>query len=359
MVKNRGKKSRSFEAMKEDAVLAVRLSAIGDVAMSLPALYDACTASRQRHFILLTKPRMASIFTSHPQNLTIVTPDLDCYRGLYGLWRLFRELKRKYGFSTMVDLHDVLRTKVWRLLARLSGMRVAKIHKGRRRKKALTRARHKQLTPLQPTIERYRDTFRRAGIELPGLFRGLYPPEGAPVETFAEVHPPKKEGEAWIAIAPFAAHAGKIYPLELMEEVVAHFAAKPQTTVFVFGFGKKENETISRWADKYGVVNMAAKGAGMAREIALLSHCDVMISMDSANMHLASLAGCRVVSIWGATHHYCGFMGWQQSPEDAVQLDMPCRPCSVFGNKPCLRHDYQCLRGITPKMIINRVEKSL
>ncbi len=36
-------------------------------------------------------------------------------------------------------------------------------------------------------------------------------------------------------------------------------------------------------------------------------------------MHLASLTGTRVVSVWGATHPYCGFMGWQQKEEDAIQ----------------------------------------
>ena len=90
-----------------------------------------------------------------------------------------------------------------------------------------------------------------------------------------------------------------------------------------------------------------------------MQHLDVMVSMDSANMHLASLVATPVVSVWGATHPYAGFMGWNQKMDNAVQLNMRCRPCSIFGNKPCQRGDYACLTAIKPDVIINKVEENL
>ena len=87
----------------------------------------------------------------------------------------------------------------------------------------------------------------------------------------------------------------------------------------------------------------------------MMGQLDVMLSMDSANMHLASLVGTRVVSVWGGTHPYAGFLGWSQKTEDCAQLDMPCRPCSVYGNKPCLRGDYACMNGITPSQILEKL----
>ena len=104
---------------------------------------------------------------------------------------------------------------------------------------------------------------------------------------------------------------------------------------------------------------MAAAKAGLAKELALLSHCNLMVSMDSANMHLASLVELTVVSIWGATHPYCGFLGFGQSEDNAVQLNLTCRPCSVFGNKPCHTHDYFCLTGIAPERIVSAVDRAL
>ena len=86
---------------------------------------------------------------------------------------------------------------------------------------------------------------------------------------------------------------------------------------------------------------------------------NVMVSMDSSNMHMASLVGCPVVSVWGATHPFAGFMGWGQKEADTVQVDLPCRPCSIYGNKPCIRGDYACLNSIEPETVANHVESVL
>jgi ADP-heptose:LPS heptosyltransferase len=90
-----------------------------------------------------------------------------------------------------------------------------------------------------------------------------------------------------------------------------------------------------------------------------MNQMDLMVSMDSANMHLASLVNTPVISIWGATHPYAGFYGFNQDESNAIQIDLPCRPCSIFGNKPCCRGDYACLRQITPEMIVKKVESIL
>jgi ADP-heptose:LPS heptosyltransferase len=81
----------------------------------------------------------------------------------------------------------------------------------------------------------------------------------------------------------------------------------------------------------------------------------LMISMDSANMHLASLFGVPVISVWGATHPYTGFYGWAQPTGNAVQIDLYCRPCSVFGNKPCYRGDHACMEQLPPELILEKL----
>jgi len=82
-----------------------------------------------------------------------------------------------------------------------------------------------------------------------------------------------------------------------------------------------------------------------------------MLSMDSAGMHLASFKGTPVVSIWGATHHYAGFLGYGQSDDNIVADNIECRPCSVFGNKPCFRKDYACMHNIDPQAVVNQLLK--
>lgn len=341
-------------------VLITRFSALGDVAMTIPVIYGACAANPATHFVVLTRPLPAKIFLDPPHNLTIEAVDLNGYPGIGGMRRLLNEMRERHGIDTVVDLHDVLRTKIIRILASISGLPTAHVDKGRQARKALTRRKAKTVIPLKPMPQRYRDTFDRLHIDVADSFRSLFPSGKGNPELFSSVAPVKPAGETWLAVAPFAAHAGKIYPLRLMDKIVGHYASKPGFRIFIFGAGEKEKREIRELAKgRPNVFSMAEHNIGIAGELSLMSHCDTMIAMDSANMHLASLVGLRTVSIWGATHPYTGFYGFHQDPADAVQLDMVCRPCSIFGNKPCRRNDLHCLNGISPQLIIARINAKL
>lgn len=339
--------------------MIARLSALGDVAMTIPVVYGLCRRYPDTRFIFITKPHNARCFVNHPDNLHILPVDFSSYSGIGGLVRLASELRAKYHPELFVDLHDVLRTKIMRICMRAAGVSVVAIDKGRREKKALTRRRNKIMLPLITTVERYENTFKSAGFDVANDFRSVYGQKKGDVALFASVASPPGESDIWIAIAPFARHRGKIYPLSLMKEVVRNLAAEPGYRVFVFGFGDEERKQIDDMAEGMpSVVNMARLAVGLEAEMSILSHCRVMLSMDSANQHLAALAGTRVISVWGATHPYCGFLAWNQREEDCIQLDMTCRPCSVFGDRPCLRDDYHCLAAICPRTLISKIREA-
>lgn len=342
------------------SVLLTRFSALGDVAMTVPVVYSACRCYPDVRFTMVTRRSMSSLFINTPENLRVIAVNTEDYEGVSGLRRLLRELQDEVHFDAYIDLHDVLRTKVFALLCRLKGIPVTVIRKGRKGKRALTRRRNKLLLPLISTRARYRQAFHRMGLPVENRFEGLFASapggKGDPA-VFAHVTAAKQPGERWVGIAPFAKHEGKIYPPEMMEEVVKALSNRGDTRVFLFGGGEREREVLGDWAARYPrVTSLAENRLGFPVELALASWLDVMVSMDSANMHLASLVCTPVVSVWGATHPYCGFKGWRQKESDIVQLPMTCRPCSVFGNKPCHRGDYQCLRGIQPQQILSRVE---
>ena len=164
--------------------------------------------------------------------------------------------------------------------------------------------------------------------------------------------------QQWIGVAPFAAHKGKIYPKEQMEKTLTIISDRhPDARILMFGGGRSEMDTMAAWRERNHRLEIASRVlGGIDKELILMSHLDVMLSMDSSNMHLASLVGTPVVSVWGATHPYAGFMGWGQSESNAVMIDMPCRPCSIYGNKICAKGDYPCLTGITPEQIAGRVD---
>lgn len=341
------------------SVALARFSAIGDVAMSVPVVYSLCRTYPDISFVFVTRRSMSDIFVAPPANLKVIGVDLKTdYVGAAGMMRLARELRDDYNIDIFIDLHDVLRTRMLRFFWRLSGVRAKVIRKGKARKHALTRRYRKKLLPLVSQRARYREVCFRAGLPVNDNFNGLY--NGAAKSDpalFAEITPAKTAGQKWVGVAPFAAHKGKIYPADQMKRALDLIKAHcPDVRFFFFGGAGDEQQVLERWADDFpGSVSLAGKRYGFAVELALINHLDTMISMDSANMHLAAIASVPTISVWGATHPYCGFKGWRQHDADIVQLPMTCRPCSVFGSRPCHRGDYMCLTAIDPGVIATKV----
>ncbi len=346
-------------------VLAARFSAIGDVAMAVPVLYSLCRSHPALHVVFVTRPRLAQIFVNAPANLTVVGADVDKgYRGLSGLKRLAGELRERYGVTDYVDLHNVLRTRLIGISLKLSHIPVTTLVKDRSGRRALTRSKNKVMSPLTTSRERYAEAFAAAGFPIEEAFDGLFgdsPGGKAPEAMFEALSAPKSEGERWIGIAPFAAHEGKVYPIDLMSRVVDAIAAEPQTRIFLFGGGSTEAAVFERWESRHPgkVTSLAGKRGGFAAELALMSHLDVMLTMDSGNMHLAAIAGTRVLSVWGATHVNCGFAPWHHDGADRIESELSCRPCSVFGKEPCRRGDLLCMRSIDPGEMARRVMQAI
>ncbi len=338
-------------------ILVIRLSAIGDVAMSVPAIVSLAGKYPQHRIVVVSRKNFAPLFQTLPANVEFAGYDKQVYKGFSGLNRFYRELRKK-EITHVADLNGVLVSLYLTFRFFLTAKRVAVIRKQKRDQRLLTRRHHKVLKPLLPTFERYRSVFVRLGFPFDWSFRSVF--EGVlPGLPLTDWPGEKKTGEKWIGIAPFAAQAGKIYPLRLQEKVVEHFAGQQNIRLFLFGGGKKEAEVFGRWISKYPSVCSAAGRFDMYGELQLMRRLDVMVSMDSGNMHLASLAGVPVVSVWGATHPYSGFMGWGQKEENAVQLPLECRPCSAHGTKPCYKNTWECLHKISPSLIIGQVDKVL
>ena len=328
-------------------LLVIRFSALGDIAMTVPVVHDLAVQYPDLEITVLSREIARPLFERLPDNVHFFAADLNGkHKGLFGLCRFWREAHLN-DFDYIADFHDVLRTWWLRTEGCLRRKKIAKIDKGRKGKKALARQKNKVFVQQATSFERYAKVLEQLGFPVKPQFLKL------DYSSFCETQ--KATWETWIGIAPFAKHPAKVYPLEKMEEVIKALSQRENTTVFLFGGGEEEKRQIAELCAKYPNVQPAQNQHGLKCELALMGQLDVMLSMDSANMHLTSLVGTRVVSIWGGTHPYAGFLGWNQNPSDCVQLDMPCRPCSVYGNKPCLRGDYACLNGIVPSQIIEKL----
>lgn len=338
-------------------LLVLRFSALGDVMMSVPLVDALARRYPDLDITVLSRRPFEAPFRFLPANVRFWGVDLNLYKGVAGLNRLYREI-RQQGFTHVADLHDVLRTRYLRTRCRLGGLNVRVIDKGRADKRRLTRRRHKVLHPLPTGFERYRQVFADLGFPLEPTFRSLFA-EGKPDIDALRGLTGEKGGDKWIAVAPFAKHTGKIYPLDRMQQVVDGLRRHAGYKVFVFGGGAREKAVADAWRQAFPEIVSVIGQLTMEQELQLLAHMDVTLTMDSANMHLAALAGCPVVSVWGATHPFAGFLGWRLPADSVLQADLPCRPCSVFGQKPCFRGDYACLHAIAPETVIEKIHALL
>lgn len=320
---------------------------MGDVAM----LPHAIRALRSAYPDLRITVATRELFRPFFAGLGVEFLVLDAkgrHRGLRGLVTFAREA-RKCGVDAVADVHDVLRSQVVRWLLRLHGLPVARIDKGRAEKRRRLGACETGMPPLRHTVLRYCDVFRRLGFD-------FAPPTPAP-----RIERPNPLGEKqgrWVGFAPFSAHPGKTYPYDLSERVVRLLAERFER-VFIHSGPGAEAEWAAGMERCYGNVTALYGRVRLAGEIDLIANLDCVVSMDSLVMHLASLTGTPVVSVWGATHPALGFLGYGADPEGVLQADLACRPCSVYGNRPCTYGDYRCLRLIAPEAIVRRVEEQL
>jgi ADP-heptose:LPS heptosyltransferase len=350
--------------MKHEHLLVIRFSALGDVAMTVPIIWALARQYPDMRITVLSRPSSRPFFEDLAPNVNFMGADIKGeYHGMSGLNALYRRLKAKQ-FTAIADLHNVLRSEYLRLRFNLGFFRVEHIDKHRSLRRKLTKSKNKNiLSPLPTSFENYIDVFRRLGYPINPetlCFKSIFAEKGN-LNMLPKDFGPKLNWEQWIGVAPFAAHKGKIYPEEKMQSVVSQLISQhPKCRIFLFGRGQQEEQVFAKWTSQMPQCTFVGKHVeNMYQELILMSHLDVMVSMDSANMHMASLTGTPVVSIWGATHPKAGFMGWGQSLDHAVQVNLDCRPCSIYGNKPCRRGDYACLNLIQPETIVEKINEVL
>jgi len=332
---------------------------MGDVTMLVPVVSSLAKQYPDVRVTVLSRPFARPLFEDLAPNVNFMEADLKTeYKGVKGLNALYRRLVAK-NFTHIADMHGVLRSRYLRLRFNLGNYRVEHIDKHRRGKRQLTQQSNKVLQQQPTSFENYAEVLSRLGFPVKLEFTSIFPPEGGNINLLPKAIGPKNETDPWIGIAPFAAHPGKVYPPRLMEQVISNLQSEyPTARIFLFGRGQDEERYFGQWCQRQPrCVNASKLMESLHQELILMSHLDVMISMDSANQHLAAICGTTVVSVWGATHPYAGFLAWGQSRDNCVQLDLPCRPCSVFGNKPCLRGDMACMNNINPQDIVKKVEQ--
>lgn len=330
---------------------------MGDVAMTVPVLRAFVKQYPEVKLTVISRPFFKPFFYGIPNLNFFAFDEKERHKGFLGLVRLFKDVS-KLKVDAFADLHNVLRSKVVGSLFALSGKKRATVDKGREGKKELTRAENKIFAPLPTMFERHTKVFEELGFSL-DLSNPQFPEKAILSEDILEII--GNENQKLIGIAPFAQYDSKVYPLDLMKEVVAKLAENSSYKILLFGGGKKEIDILDSIAQPFeNVINMAGK-IKFQQELQLISNLDVMLSMDSGNAHIAAMLGVKVITLWGATHPYAGFLPFNQSLENALTADRnqyPQLPTSVYGNKTV--EGYQdAMRSISPNEIVEKIQLSV
>lgn len=334
-------------------ILVIRLSAMGDVAMTVPLLRAFIAQYPNVKVTVLTRAFFTPFFDGIP-NVSVYPADVaGKHKGFFGLLKLFRELKI-LNIDAVADLHNVLRSKIVTKLFSLSGKPIATTDKARDEKKALTRAENKVFRQLAPIVERHLDTFKKLGF-LIDISNPVFP-DKQPLAIEVLDIAGEKSGK-WIGIAPFAQHQGKVYPQDLMQEVIDKLAEDSNYTLFLFGGGAAETAQLEAFAKGRKNIIVTAGKLKLSQELNLISHLDLMLSMDSGNAHMAAMLGVKVITLWGATHPYAGFAPFNQPQDYTLTSDRnqyPLLPTSIYGNKVVEGYK-DVMRTITPQVVIDKV----
>lgn len=332
-------------------ILVIRLSAMGDVAMTVPVLRAFSKQYPKVQLTILTKAFFKPFFRDIP-NANVFEAQIEHeHKGLIGLWKLSKQLKQ-LNFDAVADLHNVLRSKILKFF--FFGKKVVQIDKGRSEKKALIKG--LVFEQLKSTHDRYAEVFGQLGYPI-DMSQPEFPKKASLKPKYLNVI--GTDTQHWIGVAPCAAHSGKMYPLHLMAKVVETLSQRHK--VVLFGAGKKEAKLLEALArHKYNVVSVAGRFS-LEEELDIMSNLDVMISMDSGNGHMAAMLGVKVISVWGVTHPYAGFLPFNHTIDSAVLADKatyPKIPTSIYGNK--IPKGYQTvMESISPEQITKKVSECL
>ena len=336
-------------------ILVFRLSAMGDVALTLPVLKGLLNTYPNTRITLVTR-KVFSPFFANLERLQLFIPDFSGrHKGLFGVFKFFLDLKKTGRYDIIVDLHQVIRTELLCGCFRVTtGKQCFSIKKDRKQKKLLLKKPDEPT--LMPTSERYSAVFQKAGFNFKIPTAPMFNPSDSD-KTEAQNYLIKHdiENNKLIGIAPYAKHSLKMYPEDKFE-ILYRMLSETDYKIIFFGGGKTEIDKLYQTASKFD--NFYVAEIGLSAQLALMQKLRVMISMDSANMHIAALSGIPVLSIWGATHPGMGFGPLYQPNENTIQIsvkELNCRPCTIYGKGTCRRGDFACMNRIDPKLILNRI----
>jgi ADP-heptose:LPS heptosyltransferase len=329
---------------------------MGDVAMMVPVLRVLMANYPTLKVTVVSRIQFKPIFDAMPKVRFLEADVYGKHKGL-GLLKLAKEAK-SIGVDAVADMHNVIRSKIIRKSLGMKGIQSAAIDKGRAEKKFLTAGNRKELPKIKSTHERYADVLRKLGFSIDlGVHTFPKRMDVSPrIQHFFGSEPKKA-----IGIAPFAAYTSKMYPLEMIKEVISELDRTELCKLFLLGGGPDETEILKAMAAEFKNVVNVADQLTFQEELSLICNLDLMVAMDSSNGHMAAMFGVPVITLWGVTHPCLGFKPFNQPDSNQLLSDrekFPLIPTSVYGNSYPVGYE-NAMESIPVKSVLKKIKSFL
>lgn len=332
-------------------ILIVQTGFLGDVVLSTPVIGELRKQFPQANLSVLTTPAAAPFVEHHPEISEVLVFDKRCSdRGLLGMWRMSQRLKAR-SYDKVFSLHKSHRT-AWTLrLANIPqryGFKEASasfLYSATSRRKDLSHEVLRNLAVLRAIGVDPQSCEARMHIELPDSFR----------EKAQSMLDPSKR---WLAIAPGSVWMTKRWTPEGFAKTADHFSNKGYGVVLIGG--KEDLDAAGQVVELANSDPLDLVGkTDLLLSAALISSCEMLITNDSAPLHIASARRTPVVATFCATVPAFGFGPWQ-IPAETVGLDeLECRPCGRHGGVSCPTGTHACQLQLQAPMVIAAAEKLL
>lgn len=335
-------------------LLIIRLSAMGDVAMTVPVIRALIHQHPQVKITVVSRAFFRPFFADIPRVDFFAAEVKDKHKGVSGIYHLFQDTK-KLKIDAVADFHNVLRSKILCTFFRLTGIKTAQTTKNRADRKALTRSENKIFKPIKTVFEHHADTL--AKLDLPIDLNNQPQLVKKDLNQVITAKFGNKLDQKWIGIAPFAQYETKVYPQDLMQEVIRKLSENAAYKIFLFGGGGEEIKKLENLQQNLPNVAVVAGSLAFTDELILIQNLDLMLSMDSGNTHIAAMYQIPVVTLWGQTHPYTGFSPFNQPMENCLTADRekyPLIPTSVYGKRQVEGYE-NVMRTIAPETIVQKM----
>jgi heptosyltransferase-2 len=333
--------------------VVIHTAFIGDIILALPLVQVLRSHVPHGTITFVSTPTAAGVLRNHPAIDSVIEFDKrGTDRGARGLLSIARSLQ-KNRYDTAIVPHRSMRSAMLAWLARIPERIGFSTSSGRFLFTATVRD-NRNDHEIQRNLSLLSPAFH-VGDEhvLPAVY-----PDTADRDRVTTLLP-SGGSEQMVALAPGSMWNTKRWPQEYFAELGRLLALEGNTIVLV---GSRDDaplcEAIADSVPSARIVNIAGR-CSLLESAEAIRRCRIIVTNDSAPMHLGVAVGTPVVAIFGATDPKFGFAPSGRFDTVIETHGLSCRPCSIHGGARCPVGTFECMRAISPGMVHDRIRHVL